>query len=77
MKTTDAVTILRDRYLRRTMYKVVLKPAFPEGVFYTLDNVKELCYTRFKLWAWFLFTIRGWRLPEDHSIQIITLRPEK
>ena len=75
MRTTDAVTILQDRYRRRTMYKVVMKPVFPEGVFYTLKDVEELCYTRFKLWAWLVFAIEGWKLPADHSIQIITLRP--
>ncbi len=60
---------------KKTMYKVVMKPVFPEGVFYTLDNVEELCYTRFKLWSWLVFILKGWRLPKDHSIQIITLRP--
>ena len=60
---------------KKTMYMVVLKPVMPEGIFYTLDKVKELCYTRFKLWAWLVFTLEGWRLPADHSIQIITLRP--
>ncbi len=60
----------------KTMYKVVMKPIFPEGMFYTLDNVEELCYTRFKLLAWVIFAWKGWRLPADHSIQIIILRPE-
>ncbi len=66
MKTTNAVTT----------YQVVKKPILPEGEFYMLDNVATLCSTRFKLWAWIVFVRAGWKMPEDHSIQIITLRPE-
>ncbi len=62
---------------KKTVYTVVLKPVMPEGVFYALGRVKTLCYTKSKLKAWVVFTINGWRLPRDHSIQIITLRPEE
>ena len=59
---------------KKTMYQVVKKPILPEGQFYTLDNIETLCSTRFKLWAWVVFVRAGWKMPEDHSIQIITLR---
>ena len=64
------------RNQKKTMYKVVMKPVMPEGHFYTLDNVTTLCSTEFKLWAWIVFIKAGWGMPEDRSIQIITLRPE-
>ncbi len=62
---------------KKTMYTVVLKPVMPEFDFYTLDKVKTLCYTSSKLWAWIVFTLEGWNLPRNHSIQIVTLRPEE
>ncbi|KKL75821.1 hypothetical protein LCGC14_2051010, partial [marine sediment metagenome] len=62
----------RKRQKRRTRYTVVLKPVIPEGMFYILDRVKTLCYTKLKLKAWVVFIWKGWRLPADHSIQIIT-----
>ena len=74
MITTDAVTILRRRYQRRTMYSVNIMPVIPEDEVYSFDNTKSICYTRFKLWAWVVFVLRGWKLPKDHSIQLITLR---
>ena len=76
MNTTNAVEILRDRDQKKTMYTVVMKPVVSERIFYTLDKVKKLCYTKSKLRAWIVFTLKGWKLPKNHSIQIITLRPE-
>lgn len=52
-------------------------PVIPDYEIYDFQNTDSVCYTRFKLWAWFVFTVRGWRLPENKTIQIITLRPLK
>ena len=65
----------RRKLKGRTMYSVNIMPVIPEDEVYDFNNTESLCYTRFKLWAWVVFTMKGWRLPPDRSIQITTLRP--
>lgn len=60
----------------RTQYMVVLKPLKSLDEFYLLGNVKTLCTTYSKAWAWTVFIVRGWRMPPDHDIHILTLRSD-
>lgn len=57
---------------RPTQYVVVMKPLKEEV--YRLTNVKTVCTTYSKTWAWVVFIVKGWRMPPDYEIQIMTLR---
>ncbi len=77
LKTTDAVTILRNKFRRRTMYSVNIMPVIPEEEVYDFVNTESVCYTRFKTWEWLVFLYHCWKLVPDKTIQLITLRPGK